>query len=96
MPAVKIGVSRQVVIPKKLHDRMGLAPGDYLEVELARGKLVLTPKTLVDKRVEQGLAESFEDFRQGRSHGPFPSAKEAIRFLHRETKKRKKAKANAS
>ena len=34
MPAVKIGVSRQVVIPKKIHDKLGLAPGDYLEVEL--------------------------------------------------------------
>ena len=26
---VKLGVSRQVVIPKKLHDRLGLKPGDY-------------------------------------------------------------------
>ena len=90
MPAVKIGVSRQVVIPKKLHDELGLTPGDYLEVELDRGKLVLTPKTLVDKRVDQGLRESFEDFRQGRTHGPFDSAKEAIRFLHAEVKRRKK------
>lgn len=30
---VKLGVSRQVVIPKQLHDRLGLKPGDYLEVE---------------------------------------------------------------
>lgn len=27
MAAVKIGVSRQVVIPKKIHDTLGLAPG---------------------------------------------------------------------
>jgi len=26
---VKLGVSRQVVIPKKLHDHLGLKPGDY-------------------------------------------------------------------
>jgi AbrB family looped-hinge helix DNA binding protein len=49
MPAVKIGASRQVVIPKRLYDELGLAPGDYLEVELSRGKLTFTPKTLVDK-----------------------------------------------
>lgn len=93
MPAVKIGVSRQVVIPKKLHDELGLTPGDYLEVELERGKLVLTPKTLVDKTIERRLAESFEDFRRGRTHGPFSSAKGAIRFLHTEVKRRTRKKS---
>jgi AbrB family looped-hinge helix DNA binding protein len=43
MAAVKIGVSRQVVIPKKIHDELGLAPGDYLEVKLQKGRVVLTP-----------------------------------------------------
>jgi AbrB family looped-hinge helix DNA binding protein len=49
MSAVKIGASRQVVIPKRLYDDLGLIPGDYLEVELHDGKLTFTPKTLVDK-----------------------------------------------
>lgn len=49
MPAVKIGASRQVVIPKRIYDQLGLAPGDYLEVELRDGRLTFTPKTLVDK-----------------------------------------------
>lgn len=88
MSAVKIGVSRQVVIPKKIHDELGLAPGDYLKVEVDKGKVVLTPKALVDKDVERRLAESFEDFRKGRVYGPFSSAKEAIRSL-RSGKKRK-------
>jgi len=88
MPVVKVGASRQVAIPKKLHDQLGLSPGDYLEVELDKGKLVLTPKALVDKEVEKRLTESFEDVRQGRVHGPFSSAKEAIRSL-RGGKKRK-------
>lgn len=90
MPAVKIGVSRQVVIPKKLHDELGLTPGDYLEVELERGKLVLTPKTLVDKAIEQRLAESFEDFRRGRTHGPFSSAKAAVRSLRQGARRTKR------
>lgn len=42
MAAVKIGVSRQVVIPKKIHDTLGLAPGDYLEVAVERGKVVMS------------------------------------------------------
>ncbi len=75
---VKIGSSRQVIIPKKIHDRLGLGPGDYLEVELRKDKVVLTPKALVEKR----LAEALEDVRRGRVHGPFRSAKEMIRSLH--------------
>ena len=94
MAAVKIGVSRQVVIPKKIHDTLGLAPGDYLEVELERGKVVMTPKALVDKQLEKRFAESFEDFRKGRTYGPFNSAKAAVRALHTEAKRRKKAKAS--
>ena len=49
MLAVKIGVSRQIVIPKKAYDALGLAAGDYLEVAVERDALVMTPKTLIDK-----------------------------------------------
>ena len=49
MITVKIGVSRQIVIPKRLFDQLGLAPGDYLEVTLEDGSLVMTAKTLIDK-----------------------------------------------
>ena len=63
---VKLGVSRQVVIPKKLHDRLGLKPGDYLEVEEQQGRVVMTPKTLIDSRVHAAFRESMEDFKSGR------------------------------
>ena len=77
MPRVKIGVSRQVIIPKKLFEKLGLVPGDYLEVELKDERLVLTPKMLVEKR----LAESLADIRRGRVVGPFKTARPAIRAL---------------
>ena len=79
LPVVKIGVSRQVVIPKKLHDQLGLSPGDYLEVGLEGDHLILTPKALIEKR----LAESLEDIRQGRVHGPFRSMPALLRSLRR-------------
>ncbi len=79
---VKIGVSRQVAIPKKLHDKLGLAPGDYLQVELEGDRLILTPKALIEKR----LAEGLEDIREGRVFGPFKSVPALLRSLHR-TKK---------
>jgi len=77
MPAVKIGVSRQIVIPKKLYDMLGLAPGEYLEVKLEGSKLVLTPKQLVEKRLADGL----EDIRAGRVRGPFDDAGKTIKAL---------------
>jgi len=82
MPAVKIGASRQVVIPKKIHDKLGLTPGDYLDVELQDNRLVLTPKVLIEKR----LAEGLEDLKKGRTLGPFKTAKEAMRALRRRTR----------
>ncbi len=75
--AVKIGVSRQVVIPKRIHDELGLTPGDYLEVEREGDRLILTPKALVEKR----LAEGLEDMRKGRVHGPFSSVPKLLRSL---------------
>ena len=82
MVAVKIGVSRQVVIPKKIHDQLGLEPGDYLEVALEGDRVILTPKALVEKR----LAEGLEDIRKGRVTGPFRSAPSMIRSLRKASK----------
>ena len=87
MAAVKIGVSRQVVIPKKIHEKLGLAPGDYLEVALKNGTVVFTPKTLVDKRIEKRLAEGLSDIQEGRVTGPFRTAKEALKALRRAKKR---------
>jgi AbrB family looped-hinge helix DNA binding protein len=79
---VKIGASRQVIIPKKIHDRLGLEAGDYLEVELRDDKVIFTPKALIEKR----LAEALDDVKRGRVHGPFRSANDMIRSL-RQVKK---------
>lgn len=75
--AVKIGASRQVAIPKKIHDRLRLKPGDYLEIAVDDDRIILTPKALVDKRIAEGLA----DLKAGRTLGPFNTAREAMRAL---------------
>ena len=85
MPTVKLGRSRQIVIPKKLYDALGLAPGDYLEVELYKdNRLLVTPKELVDKHpeIDQRLAEAEEDITAGRVSGPFHTAQELAQHLH--------------
>lgn len=81
---VKIGVSRQVVIPKRIHDQLGLEPGDYLEVELDGDRVVLTPKALIEKR----LAEGLEDMRKGYVRGPFRSVPALVRSLRKARKTR--------
>ena len=84
MPAVKLGTSRQIVIPKKFYDALQLAPGDYLEVELSNDhRLLITPKELVDKhsRLEKRLAEAEEDVDARRVSGPFKTAAELARHL---------------
>jgi AbrB family looped-hinge helix DNA binding protein len=75
--AVKVGASRQVAIPKKIHDRLGLKAGDYLEIAVEDDRIILTPKVLVDRRIAEGLA----DFKAGRTLGPFHTAREAMRAL---------------
>ncbi len=89
MPTVKIGVSRQVVIPKEIHDQLGLAPGDYLDVSLRGHQVVFTPKALVDKR----LAQAFADVRAGRVSGPFTSARAMLDSLATRKKKTRKRRA---
>ena len=79
---VKIGVSRQVAIPKRIHDQLGLEPGDYLEVELDGHRVILTPQALIEKR----LAEGLEDIRKGRVHGPFRSVSALVRALRKSRK----------
>jgi AbrB family looped-hinge helix DNA binding protein len=92
MPTVKLGASRQIVIPKKLYDELGLEAGDYLEVELYEGgKLLVTPKALVDRHPEIGkrLAKAEEDVRAGRVKGPFKSARETVEALRSSSRRKK-------
>ena len=68
-----------MVIPKRIHDQLGLAPGDYLEVKLEGDRVILTPKSLIEKR----LADSLTDIREGRVRGPFRSVSALVRSLHK-------------
>ncbi len=64
-PKLKIGVSRQVAIPKKMYEDLNLSPGDYLEAEVKNNRIVLTPKIFIEKRLAEGLM----DIKKGRMSG---------------------------
>ena len=89
MPVVKYGRSRQLTVPKEYSEKLGVEPGDVFDVELKEGKLVYTPKALVDKVIETRLQEGLADIQEGRTFGPFDSAEEMVALLHEQAKLRK-------
>jgi AbrB family looped-hinge helix DNA binding protein len=83
VPLVKIKTKYQVTLPTELRKRVGVQIGDLLEARIERGKITLTPKTVIDR----GIAESLEEFKKGRSYGPFDTAEEMLVSLQRNVKK---------
>jgi AbrB family looped-hinge helix DNA binding protein len=86
MELVTVKTKFQVVIPRSIRKRVGLDIGDLLEVSFENGKITFTPKTVIDRH----LAEGLEDIVQGRTHGPYESAAEAVSALERRAGKRNK------
>jgi AbrB family looped-hinge helix DNA binding protein len=49
MSIVRVKNKYQVVIPENIRDQIGVEVGDLFEVKAERGKITLTPKSLVDR-----------------------------------------------
>jgi AbrB family looped-hinge helix DNA binding protein len=86
MALVKIKEKYQVTLPAALREKAGLEVGDLLDAKVEGEKITLTPKSVLDRE----LAQALKEIEQGKTFGPFSSAKDLIRSLHRETKKPKK------
>lgn len=70
MAFVRVKERFQVTLPSELRASAGLAVGDMLEARLGpRGEITLTPRSLIDRSIAEGLA----DVRAGRVRGPFAS-----------------------
>ena len=83
---VKVKEKYQVTLPASVRRKAGLAVGDLLEAKVQGKKITLTPKSIVDREIALAL----EDVKKGRVYGPFSTAKETIRSLHREANKLRK------
>jgi len=90
MDIVTVKNKFQIVIPQHVRERMHVEIGDLLEADVEDGKIVFTPKTLIDRHVAEGL----EDMRKGRTHGPYASAAAAVEAL--ETRAKRPAKKRRS
>jgi AbrB family looped-hinge helix DNA binding protein len=92
---VKIQRKGQVTIPTRLRVQVGLVDGDLVEATAERGKIVLTPKLIVDREytpaqrrvIDARLAVSLEQAEKGEMYGPFETHEEMTTFLHAEAKK---------
>jgi AbrB family looped-hinge helix DNA binding protein len=54
---VKLSQNRQVVIPKRLCEKLGLRTGDLLDGAIESGRVVLTPQALVDRRLKTAVED---------------------------------------
>jgi looped-hinge helix DNA binding domain, AbrB family len=93
----------QVTIPTRVREEAGLAKGDLVEFSYERGKIVITPKVVIDRSkfpsaddeytpaqrrvIDARLAKSDEDIRRGRVYGPFDTHEEFVAALHRQAAK---------
>ena len=99
----KIQHKGQVTIPTRVREQAGLSKGDLVEFSYQRGKIVITPKVIIDRSkfptaddeytpaqrrvIDARLAESEEDFKKGRTYGPFNTADEMITHMKAALKK---------
>jgi AbrB family looped-hinge helix DNA binding protein len=86
VPLVKVKEKYQVTLPASVRQKAKVAVGDLLEATVEGKKITLTPKSIVDREIALAL----EDVKKGRVYGPFSTAKETIRSLHREANKLRK------
>ena len=91
---IQVRKKAQVTLPQSVRQSLNIEEGDFLDVKVKDGEIVLRVKKLIDKeqawfwtkRWQQGEAEAEADISAGRVHS-FDTAKEAVTFLHRPVKK---------
>ncbi len=79
MTVVAVKERFHVRIPKNLLRQVKVRVGDLLEGRVERGKITFTPKSVVDRSLDEAL----EDIKQGRVYGPFATHEEMFESLHR-------------
>lgn len=86
---IQVRKKAQLTLPQSVRQALDIEEGDFLDVKVENGQIVLKVKKLIDKdqawfwteRWQQGEREAEEDIASGRLHR-FDNAEEAITFLH--------------
>ena len=99
---IQVRKKAQLTLPLSVRQKLGVEEGDFMDVQVRDGEIVLKVKKLVDKeqawfwtkRWQQGEKEAEEDIHAGRIHH-FPDSKSAVAFLHGQAEE-KQSKASES
>ena len=90
MPDImKISPQGQIRIPKKIMQTLGIDKGDYVEVDVEEGNVVLKPRKLIDpsqgwywtKEWQRMEAEVDEEIKKGQLSPKFQTAEKGIKWL---------------
>lgn len=74
MSLLRVKSKGQVTIPSDLREQLELEQGDYLEAEVRDGRIVLTPKVVLDRAVVAAIDEGLDDLEADEVEGPFERA----------------------
>ncbi len=91
---IQVRKKAQLTLPLSVRKELGIEEGDYMDVQVRNGEIVLRVKKLIDKdqewfwtdRWQQGEKEAEEDILAGRTY-PFLDTESAIDYLHNQTEK---------
>ena len=91
---IQVRKKAQLTLPQSVRQKLNIEEGDFLNVQVRNGEIVLRVKKLVDKeqawfwtdRWQQSEQKAEEDIRTGNVQR-FPGAEDAISFLHKHSKK---------
>lgn len=89
MPLVKVKKNFQVNIPLDIRKKINLVEGDYLEMDVNHGELVVKPVVVHPKadayfhseEWQKGEALADEDIKRGGLLGPFQDLKKGLKAL---------------
>src|SRR5437773_7304476 len=96
---VKIHRKGQMTLPSRLRSAVGIVEGDLVEAKLQRGKIIITPKLIIDRSkfpaaddeytpaqrriIDARLAKADADIKAGRVSNAFSDHGESIADLHK-------------
>ncbi len=94
---IQVRRKAQLTLPLSVRRKLGIEEGDFMDVRVRDGAIVLKVKRLIDKeqawfwtdRWQQGEKEAEKDIRAGRVHR-FADADKTVDFLHKQARKKSK------
>ncbi len=97
MTLVRIGPNHEVVIPKRVRAKLGISPGDYVEVSVRERTAMITPRQEdfpetdepLGPKTREGIRLGLKDVEEGRVSKPFSSMAACLADLQQQQRREK-------